>query len=265
MSTSKFLESISKMVIPNTLAAWLCCLLRTMLERRNDSLKRTDMIAASNPTVLALDAAGAACSAALWRDGGVVARRWEAMARGHAEALMPMVERGVPVIGLEPSCLLTLRDEFKVLLPGEAADRLAENAVLFEEFIANELDNGRFNLELEALPEKKALLHGHCHQKAFAVMGAVEKALALVPELDVETVDSSCCGMAGAFGYDVENVEVSKRMGEMNLLPAVRGADDETLIVADGTSCRHQIADGTERQAEHVASVLERALAKGAR
>ncbi|MBT6094936.1 MAG: FAD-binding protein [Rhodospirillaceae bacterium] len=180
-------------------------------------------------------------------------------------ALMPMVERGVPVIGLEPSCLLTLRDEFKVLLPGEAADRLAENAVLFEEFIANELDNGRFNLELEALPEKKALLHGHCHQKAFAVMGAVEKALALVPELDVETVDSSCCGMAGAFGYDVENVEVSKRMGEMNLLPAVRGADDETLIVADGTSCRHQIADGTERQAEHVASVLERALAKGAR
>jgi FAD/FMN-containing dehydrogenase/Fe-S oxidoreductase len=179
------------------------------------------------------------------------------------DALMPMVERGVAVVGLEPSCLLTLRDEFKLLLPGEAADRLADSALLFEEFVAREVDAGRFALSLKPLPESKALLHGHCHQKAFAVMGAVEKVLAMVPELDVETVESGCCGMAGAFGYDVDNVEISKRMGELDLLPAVRAAADETIIVADGTSCRHQISDGAGRRAEHVASVLERALNAG--
>jgi FAD/FMN-containing dehydrogenase/Fe-S oxidoreductase len=179
------------------------------------------------------------------------------------DALMPLVERGVPVIGLEPSCLLTLRDEFKLLLPGEAAERLANSALLFEEFVAREIDAGQFSPSLKPLPESKALLHGHCHQKAFAVMGDVEKTLALVPGLDVETVESSCCGMAGSFGYDVDNVEISKRMGELDLLPAVRAAADETLIVADGTSCRHQIADGAGRRAEHVASVLERALDAG--
>jgi FAD/FMN-containing dehydrogenase/Fe-S oxidoreductase len=181
-------------------------------------------------------------------------------ARRTLDALMPLIEKGVPVIGLEPSCLLTLRDEFKAMLPGEDTERLAGNALLFEEFIAREIDAGRFAPPLKPLAEKKALLHGHCHQKAFAVMGSVEKALKLVPELRVETVESSCCGMAGAFGYDAGNVEISKRMGEASLLPAVRAADDGTLIVADGTSCRHQIADGTGRRAEHVASVLERAL-----
>ena len=181
-------------------------------------------------------------------------------ARRTLEALKPLIEKGVPVVGLEPSCLLTLRDEFKAMLPGAETDRLADNAFLFEEFIAREIDAGRFTPPLKPLAEKKALLHGHCHQKAFAVMGSVEKALSLVPELEVETVESSCCGMAGAFGYEAANVEISKRMGEANLLPAVRAADDDTLIVADGTSCRHQIADGTGRRAEHVASVLERAL-----
>ena len=100
-----------------------------------------------------------------------------------------------------------------------------------------------------------------CHQKAFAAMGAVESTLRLVPGLSVETVDSSCCGMAGAFGYDKDNVEVSKSMGELALLPAVRNADADTVVVADGTSCRHQIADGTPREAIHVAQVLERYLA----
>ena len=176
------------------------------------------------------------------------------------EALMPYVNAGVPIVGLEPSCLLTLRDEFTVLLPGEETKALAEKAMLFEEFLASEAEAGNLTLPLKDTGAGKALLHGHCHQKAFNVMSSVEKTLRLVPGLEVETVDSSCCGMAGAFGYDKDNVAVSKRMGELSLLPAVRGADADTVVVADGTSCRHQIADGTPREAVHVAQVLERYL-----
>src|SRR6185503_2289969 len=156
-------------------------------------------------------------------------------------ALLPYAERGVPVIGLEPSCLLGLRDEFLSMLPGAQAGEVALNAFLFEEFIARELEAGRFDLKLKAVPEKKALLHGHCHQKAFAAMPAVERALRLVPGLEVQTIESSCCGMAGAFGYEAGHYDISMKMAEVSLLPAVRGAGEQTLIVADGTSCRHQI------------------------
>jgi Fe-S oxidoreductase len=103
---------------------------------------------------------------------------------------------------------------------------------------------------------KKALLHGHCHQKAFDAMGAVESVLQMIPELSVETVESGCCGMAGSFGYDAATIDVSLKMGELSLLPAVRKAPSDALIVADGTSCRHQIYDGSGRQAAHVARVL---------
>jgi FAD/FMN-containing dehydrogenase/Fe-S oxidoreductase len=175
-------------------------------------------------------------------------------------ALKPFVERGVPVVGLEPSCLLTLRDEFTVILPGGKTKDLADNAFLFEEFLAREKDAGRLQLCLKPITQKKALLHGHCHQKAFAAMGAVESVLALVPELEVETINSSCCGMAGAFGYRAKTIEVSKKMGELSLLPKVREADADTLIVADGISCRHQIEDGAKREAVHVANVLFSAL-----
>jgi len=184
-------------------------------------------------------------------------------ARRVLEALGPLVARGVPVVGLEPSCLLSLRDEFSVLHPGPGAAALADNAFLFEEFIERETAAGRLELDLKPLAAKKALVHGHCHQKAFAVMGGVEAALAMVPDLEVEVVDSSCCGMAGAFGYQAAHYDVSMRMGEAALLPAVRDADAETLIVADGTSCRHQIADGAGRRAVHVARVLADALAEG--
>ena len=185
----------------------------------------------------------------------------KAEARRTIEALRPFVERGVPVIGLEPSCLLGLRDEFLSMLPGADAAALAQRALLFEEFIAQEADAGRLRLKLGALPEKRALLHGHCHQKAFDVMPAVQKVLGLVPGLAVETVAAGCCGMAGAFGYEAAHHGVSMKMAEAALLPAVRKAGADTLIVADGTSCRHQIRDGTRREALHVARVLERALA----
>ena len=108
---------------------------------------------------------------------------------------------------------------------------------------------------------RKALLHGHCHQKAFDAMGAVESVLRLIPGLAFETVESSCCGMAGAFGYDKATIEVSLKMGELSLLPAVRKAPADTLIVADGTSCRHQIHDGSGREAAHVARVLALSVA----
>ncbi len=188
------------------------------------------------------------------------------------EALRPYVERGLPIIGLEPSCLYSLRDEFKSMLPGAAADALALRAVLFEEFLATEHKAGRLKLPLKPLPQKKALLHGHCHQKAFGAMSQVAQVLALVPGLKVETVESSCCGMAGAFGYEADHYEVSMQMAEASLLPAMRKADAETLLVADGTSCRHQIRDGlastgaspaAAREAVHVARVLARALAAG--
>ena len=108
---------------------------------------------------------------------------------------------------------------------------------------------------------KEVFLHGHCHQKAFDAMPAVERALGLVPELRVRTIESSCCGMAGSFGYEASHFDVSMRMAELSLLPAVRAADADALIVADGTSCRHQIHDGAGRSALHVARVLEQALA----
>jgi Fe-S oxidoreductase len=183
-------------------------------------------------------------------------------ARRVVETLRPHVERGVPVVGLEPSCLLGLRDEFLSMLPGGASAELAMNAFLLEEFLAREHAAGRLTLELAPLPEKRALLHGHCHQKAFDAMPAVRKALELVPGLEVEAIESSCCGMAGAFGYEAAHYDVSMKMAELTLLPRVRKAAANELIVADGTSCRHQIRDGAGRAALHVARVLERALVR---
>jgi FAD/FMN-containing dehydrogenase/Fe-S oxidoreductase len=181
-------------------------------------------------------------------------------ARRMIETLTPFVERGVPVVGLEPSCLLGLRDEFLSMLPGGESAELALNAFLFEEFLAREHEAGRLDLKLGPLREQKALLHGHCHQKAFDAMPAVHKVLKLIPGLEVEAIESSCCGMAGAFGYEAAHYDVSMKMAELSLLPRVRKAGADELIVADGTSCRHQIKDGSGRSAVHVAQVLLRAL-----
>lgn len=207
----------------------------------------------------AQDGARPLCCGRTFLAAGLVAEA-EAEARRTIATLKPFIDRGVPVIGLEPSCLLSLRDEFISMQPGGDAAELALNAWLFEEFLAREADAGRLKLNLKALPQKKALLHGHCHQKAFAVMPAVQRVLGLVPRLEVETIEASCCGMAGSFGYEADHYEVSMKMAEASLLPAVRAADADTLIVADGTSCRHQIAHGARRNALHVARVLQLAL-----
>ncbi|PWG64617.1 FAD-binding and (Fe-S)-binding domain-containing protein [Spiribacter halobius] len=185
-----------------------------------------------------------------------------AEARRTIEALLPHVRAGTPVVGLEPSCLLTLRDEFRSLLPGEDSDALASHAYLLEEFLASELDAGRLELPLAPQPGRRALLHGHCHQKAFDAVRPIERVLGLIPELRVETIPGTCCGMAGAFGYQAEHHETSLAIGELDVLPAVREAEADTWIVADGTSCRHQMADGAGRgDAMHVASALAAALA----
>jgi Fe-S oxidoreductase len=136
---------------------------------------------------------------------------------------------------------------------------IADHAVLFEEFLTREAGAGRLALPLKPRPGR-ALLHGHCHQKAFGAMGAVEAALRLVPDLQVETIESSCCGMAGSFGYHTDTIDISLAMGELSLLPAVRKAPADAIVVADGTSCRHQIKDGTSREAVHVARVLADSL-----
>ena len=185
----------------------------------------------------------------------------KAEAQRTISALKPYVEKGVPIVGLEPSCLLGMRDEFLSMLPGPETAALASDALLFEEFIAREAAGGRLKLKLKASPHTKVLLHGHCHQKAFDAMPATRAALKLVPGLEVEVVQSSCCGMAGGFGYEAGHYDVSIKMAEASLLPAVRAAAADTVIAADGTSCRHQIRDGAGRQALHVARVLAQALA----
>ncbi|MGY4311246.1 FAD-binding and (Fe-S)-binding domain-containing protein [Bradyrhizobium sp. JR3.5] len=171
----------------------------------------------------------------------------------------PFAARGVPIVGLEPSCLLTLRDELLSLRSDDAAKTLSAHALLFEEFLVREAEAGRLALPLGAVASK-AVVHGHCHQKSFGAFKPVEKVLRLVPGLDVKTIESSCCGMAGAFGYGADTYQASIEMAELSLLPAVRSADQDTLIVADGTSCRHQIKDGSGRTPLHVASVLAMSL-----
>ena len=173
----------------------------------------------------------------------------------------PFAQRGVPIVGLEPSCLLTLRDELLSLRSDETAKNISAQALLLEEFLVREATAGRLRLPLGPIAGK-ALVHGHCHQKSFGAFKSVEQALRLIPELNVETIETSCCGMAGAFGYGAETYQASMDMAELSLLPAIRRAEKAALIVADGTSCRHQIADGTDRAALHVARVLAMSLDK---
>ncbi|MDN4986728.1 FAD-linked oxidase C-terminal domain-containing protein [Bradyrhizobium sp. WYCCWR 13022] len=174
-------------------------------------------------------------------------------------AFAPFAARGVPIVGLEPSCLLTLRDELASLRQDGDAKAVGAHALTFEEFLVREAEAGRLQLLLGTVTEK-AIVHGHCHQKSFGAFRPIEQVLRLVPGLEVETIESSCCGMAGAFGYGTETYDASIEMAELSLLPAIRRADQSTLVVADGTSCRHQIHDGAQREALHVARVLAMSL-----
>lgn len=185
----------------------------------------------------------------------------KAEARRTLDALLPLVERGVAIVGLEPSCLLSLRDEFLSYGYGEPARRLAASAFLLEEFLVREQAAGRLQLALKPLPVKQVLVHGHCHQKAFDAFIPVQTVLRWIPGIELSVIESSCCGMAGSFGYEAEHVEASLAMAELSLLPAVRKAGPDALVVADGTSCRHQIRDGAGADPMHVARILAMSLA----
>ena len=176
-------------------------------------------------------------------------------ARAEARRMLAALAGDLPVVGLEPSCLLTLRDEFASLLPGEAAEHLAGRALLIGEFLARHPGG-------LAWPERRAVahVHGHCHQKAFGAFAPALAALRQVPGLDVRPIESGCCGMAGAFGYQAETQHASRAMAEAQLLPAVRAAGADAVIVADGTSCRHQIRDLSGRAAVHSVRLLADAL-----
>jgi FAD/FMN-containing dehydrogenase/Fe-S oxidoreductase len=168
--------------------------------------------------------------------------------------LTPYADKNIPIIGLEPSCLFTLKDEALVMGFGESALIVSKQAQLLEEFLASEAKVGNLKLKLKAA-DKAVLFHGHCHQKSFAAVTPAIELLKLIPNTDPKLIESSCCGMAGSFGYEAEHIEVSKQMAEMSLLPSIRKSPD-SWVVADGTSCRHQIADGAQREAVHIARIL---------
>jgi Fe-S oxidoreductase len=199
------------------------------------------------------------CCGRTFLSAGLVTQA-KAEARRMLDAFKPFVDRGIPIVGLEPSCLLTLRDEFLSYGFGAAAVQLSEQAFLFEEFLVREAQAGRLALALKPLAVTQALVHGHCHQKAFDAFKPVQTVLGWIPGLTVTTIESSCCGMAGSFGYEAEHYDASQAMAELSLLPAVRARPDGALVVADGTSCRHQIFDGAGAAAVHVARVLADAL-----
>lgn len=212
------------------------------------------VLQAAGYTVHVADQAkGALCCGRTYLAAGMPDRA-KAKAREMLDATLPFAARGIAIVGLEPSCLFTLRDEMTTMGFGSDATTVASKAVLLEEFIADEVKAGRFKLALKPSTQP-ILVHGHCHQKAFGAMPVVMAALELIPGANPTLIESSCCGMAGSFGYEVEHHAVSLQMAELSLLPAIRMAPD-ALLVADGTSCRHQIADGTQREAMHVARVL---------
>lgn len=177
----------------------------------------------------------------------------------NVDLLKSLVSEETPLLGLEPSAILTFRDEYLDLVHDyqkEDAKKLAKNALLIDEFLAKEIDKG--NIKKEQFTEEKKLikLHGHCHQKALASLTPTKKVLSLPANYTVHLIPSGCCGMAGSFGYEAEHYEVSMKIGELVLFPTVRQQPENVIIAANGTSCRHQIKDGTGRKAQHLVEIL---------
>lgn len=190
-------------------------------------------------------------------------REAQKIAIKNVELLKNIVSENTPIIGLEPSAILTLRDEYLELVPQDLRDsseKIAKNTMLFDEWFAREIDRG--NIKKEAFSTEKRLikLHGHCHQKALSSLTPTKKSLSLPANYEVHLIPSGCCGMAGSFGYEAEHYEVSMKVGELVLFPTVRKQAEDVIIAAPGTSCRHQIKDGTGRIAQHPAEILYEAL-----
>jgi FAD/FMN-containing dehydrogenase/Fe-S oxidoreductase len=250
-SRSELLEAAA----PGAKAAVLFVDTFTATFERENALAAARVLAAAGYLVHALGRRGTPhCCGRTYLSLGMVEDA-KAKARELIGALEEFARRGIAVVGLEPSCLLTLRDEALAMNLGESARLVASQAFLFEEFIARERRAGRFALELRPAG-RPILLHAHCHQKAFAAVSPILDVLSLIPDAKPRLIESSCCGMAGNFGYEAEHYGISMQMAELTLLPAVRAAPD-ALVVADGTSCRHQIAHGAQREAIHAARLID--------
>jgi len=180
------------------------------------------------------------------------------------DALYPFAQSGLAIVGLEPSCILTLRDEFLAMLPGEPrARKVADRVRTFEEFVAEDAHHLFEKAAWPRRPDTKVLVHGHCHQKVLSGTGPSVRCLARSGYSSIEVVDSGCCGMAGAFGYEKEHIGISRKMAERRLVPAVNALPEDAIIAAAGTSCRAQIRDLTGRQPLHPAEIMLRSLRDG--
>jgi FAD/FMN-containing dehydrogenase/Fe-S oxidoreductase len=256
-SRSELLEAAA----PGAKAAVLFVDTFTGTFERENALAAARVLAAAGYLVHALGRRGTPhCCGRTYLSLGMVEGA-KAKVRELIGALEEFARRGIAVVGLEPSCLLTLRDEALAMNLGESARLVASQAFLFEEFIARERRAGRFALELRPAG-RPILLHAHCHQKAFAAVSPILDVLSLIPDAKPRLIESSCCGMAGSFGYEAEHYGISMQMAELTLLPTVRAAPD-ALVVADGTSCRHQIAHGAQREAIHAARLIDQLAIHG--
>jgi Fe-S oxidoreductase len=185
-------------------------------------------------------------------------RQAQHLARTNIERLRTLAGDGAPIVGLEPSCAVTLKDEYPDLVPGAAAEAVARQTFMVEEYLQLLRERG-VNLPLTRR-EYRLLLHGHCHQKAMVGTGPSLSALRAIPGAEVQEVDSGCCGMAGSFGFEAEHYETSLAMGGRALFGAVREFPADGIVVAAGASCRQQIFSGTGRRALHLVEVLASAL-----
>jgi Fe-S oxidoreductase len=207
-----------------------------------------------------LESAGCCGRASLSKGLVDQARR---MAAGLVDRLGEAAARGVPIVGAEPSCLLTLRDEYPALLADDPRVQLVADATrLPEELLVEAIGSGRLVLPQDnGVSGRRIVFHGHCHQKALAGTAATMALLRSIPGADVTEVDAGCCGMAGSFGFEAEHYELSMSIGELRLFPAIRAEAKDTIIAATGVSCRQQILHGTGRQARHPLEIVRRVVA----
>jgi len=190
-------------------------------------------------------------------------RQAKKIANKNVASLYPLINADSPLIGIEPSAILTFRDEYIDLADDDMLDKaksLSKHVFTIEEFLASEIAKGNLDKNLFTKEKKKILLHGHCQQKSLSSTSYTSTLLSFPDNYSVETLPSGCCGMAGSFGYEKEHFELSQQVGELVLFPAVRSAAADTIIAAPGTSCRHQVKDGTGRKAKHPVEVLFEAM-----
>ena len=197
-----------------------------------------------------------------WLSKGLV-REARRIANVNIGLLSPLISEKTPLLGIEPSAILSFRDEYPDLAFTEhieKANLLSRNVFMVDEFLAAEMDKGNIDRSRFTRDHRKVLLHGHCQQKAVASLAPTLRILSIPENYSVKTIPSGCCGMAGSFGYEKEHYDISMKIGELVLFPSVREQDMDTIIAAPGTSCRHQIKDGTGRHALHPVEVLHAAL-----